>query len=411
MNAIANLNQAGYAVDVITRHPLENYPPLSSLPANVKVWQCHPPSLRVKAWLNQKGLRTFSNVTAPAVGYTPTPTKPTAYERVKNTLVGPIAVQLLLLLDFIQFFLFAWRHLGRHAYCAFFGVDVYGVTTAGFFATLKRVPLIYWSLELIFMDDLRTWFERRFKAAEIAQSRRARLILIQDQLRAQSLIQENGVRLDQICIVPNAPMGFPSNEPSDFFQTKFNLSADQRVILQTGMIDPEALALEIATAATQWQPIYTLVLHDRMKRSRTEPYIAEILKATNNRTHLSLDPVPFDQIDRVVKSGHVGLVFYRSDLGANYAQMVGASGKMAYYLRCGLPIVCIDLPGMQERVEAYNCGICVHAIAEIEGVLDQIFADYATFSANARRCYQEQYEFNHFFEPVLTQVKQWCEAT
>ena len=105
-----------------------------------------------------------------------------------------------------------------------------------------------------------------------------------------------------------------------------------------------------------------------MKRSPSEPYLVEIEKVSQGRAYLSLDPVPFEQIDRVVKSAQVGLVFYRHDLGANYAQMVGASGKMAYYLRCGLPVVCIDLPGMKKGLKL-PVRVCVHAVSEIEAAL------------------------------------------
>ena len=191
MNALHNLSQAGYCIDVIARKPLDGYPPVSGLPDGVILHQFVAPSELIKSWLTARGFRTFSNVTAPAGKAAPIPGEATTYERLKSTFIGPLLVQTLLLLDFLQFFLLSLVYLWRQSYCIFFGIDVYGLTTATFMSKLKRVPVIYWSLELVFMRDLTIWLERRFKALERAYSHDAQLILIQDQLRAQSLVKEN----------------------------------------------------------------------------------------------------------------------------------------------------------------------------------------------------------------------------
>lgn len=409
MNAIQILRQENTLVHVIIRTPFEQYAPVE-LPEGVKIAECLPISVIIKRWLTNRGFRKFSNSSLLA---SMPPDKAshekTFYEYLKSTLIGPLAVQLLLLLDYLQFLIFSFTHTFQHRYCTFIGVDIYGLVVANILAKLKRVEVIYWSLELYFMHEMPTWLHRQFKTIERQNSRQAKLVLIQDRFRAESLIQENNLDATRIRLVPNAPMGFPKNESSSFFRDKFALSSETHIILQTGMISSEALALEVATVSAQWKSIYTLVLHDRMQRDPNDPYIREIEKVSNGSVRLSLTPVPFEEIDRVIKSGQVGLVLYRNDLGANFSRIVGASGKMAYYLRCGLPVICSDLPGMQEMMDKYHCGICVRALHEIEPALDQIFENYDAFSKNALQCYKEQYEFGAYFQPVLDQIVELCE--
>ena len=234
MNALHNLSQAGYCIDVIARKPLDGYPPVSGLPDGVILHQFVAPSELIKSWLTARGFRTFSNVTAPAGKAAPISRRSHHLRAAEKHVSDRSSCKRCSCSIFFSFSSYHWSTFGV-SLTASFSVST-STVTATFMSKLKRVPVIYWSLELVFMRDLTIWLERRFKALERAYSHDAQLILIQDQLRAQSLVKENDLDPAQFHLVPNAPMGFPSAEPSDFFQAKFDLAPQQRVILQTGMI-------------------------------------------------------------------------------------------------------------------------------------------------------------------------------
>jgi hypothetical protein len=176
------------------------------------------------------------------------------------------------------------------------------------------------------------------------------------------------------------------------------------------MISPAVLSLEIASAASNWNEDVVLVLHERAKRAQTEPYIKQVQQAGCGKVLLSLEPVSYDALDWVVMSGHIGLVFYQKELGPNFSEMAGASGKLAHYLRCGLPVICLDLPGLVKVVNQYQCGICVSEPGEIQSATEAIFRNYEFYRMNAFKCYEESYEFGRHFREVLRKIEDFGQS-
>jgi glycosyltransferase involved in cell wall biosynthesis len=117
--------------------------------------------------------------------------------------------------------------------------------------------------------------------------------------------------------------------------------------------------------------------------------------------------VPYEKLDDLVLSAHIGLVFYRKELGANFSQIAGASGKLAHYLRCGLPVICLDLPGLVKVVDRYRCGICVSEPGEIQSAIEIILREYPLYRMNALKCYEESYEFGRYFREVLRKIDEF----
>jgi glycosyltransferase involved in cell wall biosynthesis len=171
------------------------------------------------------------------------------------------------------------------------------------------------------------------------------------------------------------------------------------------MICPNTLSLELAQAAADWPSAAVLVFHERERRRPEEPYLREIEKASHGRALLSLEPVAYDELDRLAASAHVGIILYQEELGPNFALMAGASGKMGQYLRCGLPVVALALRGLEDVVRNYRCGVCVSSPSEIGAALETIRGDYALYRANAFKCYEEVYEFGRHFEAVVEEIQ------
>jgi glycosyltransferase involved in cell wall biosynthesis len=304
-----------------------------------------------------------------------------------------------------HFALFSLRSVKREKYQCFIGVDMHGLVAAFFAGLLKKVPIIYWSLEIRFLSDFNDCLTRLVKRLEKMCHPQAAFTIIQDLERASSLNCENKIRNSKTVIVPNGPLGWPQLEASDFFQKRFSILPSRRIILHIGMIEPAVLSLEIASEASNWNEDLVLIFHERAKRAEADPYIKQVQQAGAGRVLLSLEPVPYDALDSLVMSGHIGLVFYRKELGPNFSEIAGASGKLAHYLRCGLPVICLDLPGLVKVVNQYGCGICVSGPGEIQAAAQAIFRDYESYRVNALKCYEESYEFGRHFRGVLRKIE------
>ncbi|MGI9145090.1 MAG: hypothetical protein ACR2IK_00825 [Chloroflexota bacterium] len=281
------------------------------------------------------------------------------------------------------------------------GVDVGGLVPAWLIANRKSRALIYWSLELYFQSDSRDLVWKLLKRLEVAASKAAVAIIIQDRLRANYLIHENNLREPSVHIVPNSPAGSPVFVRGRYFHEHLGLESSQRVILYLGAIGPNFCSLELARAAAAWPEDWTLVFHDRARHTEADTYIHRVLAAGHGRVVLSSDPVPYRELDGLVSSAEVGIVVYNTELGPNFSTMAGASGKMAQYLRCGLPVVCLDLPGFKEVVDAYGCGRSVSGVEEMGQAVEWVLTRYPEMRQGAFRCYENEYEFSKFFARVV----------
>jgi hypothetical protein len=82
-----------------------------------------------------------------------------------------------------------------------------------------------------------------------------------------------------------------------------------------------------------------------------------------------------------------------------------ASGKMGYYLKHGKPVLVNDLPSLSAFVESRKIGVVVRDPCdptEMRRAVESILADYACLSANARKCFLEELDFDRNVIPVTT---------
>ena len=372
VSAMQLLAGAGYEVDVLVRGADEELPPLDGIPQNVRILKAEFAG-RVSSETARKTIKAKL-----------------------GTAVGS--------LSFLYFVLHATR--GRH-YDAIFGVDAVGSACGELVASLQRIPFFYWSLELTFARDVRHPLKRVLKFLERRAARRAAFLVIQDRLREQAFLEEHGRGRHRTLLVPNAPVGFGAARASEYLHGKLAIPREQRIVLHAGMLDPEVLALELAGSVRRWPEPYCLVLHSNFWKPLDDPYISRVLALREPRLYISNQAVPISELDRLIASAFIGLATYRDDLGPNYSLIVNASGKIPYYLRNGVPVICSDLPGMRDLMEQYGCGIAVKSVDEIPAALDAIAGNYAAFRAGAFECYRDHYEFSANFTPVLKALETW----
>jgi glycosyltransferase involved in cell wall biosynthesis len=146
------------------------------------------------------------------------------------------------------------------------------------------------------------------------------------------------------------------------------------------------LVEEVAETAAKWPADWTLVLHERERRSPDDPFLRRVAEARQGCVRLSLNPVPYCELDEVFASADVSLVLYSNEYGDNFRLIGRASGKLAHSLRVGVPVVCSDLPGLSSMIEEYGCGVVVKEMSEVEDAVRRILGDYQRFRERAWAC-------------------------
>ena len=305
------------------------------------------------------------------------------------------------------------RRHARLPYVALIGLDWYGLTAAGPLAEALNVPFVYWSLELLFADDLPSPDLAPLKRLEAYWSRRAAFVVIQDQWRAAALVSENHIDPTRVVLVPNAPRGNARRRLSGQLRQKLGVDDSVRIVICSGLLRPWAMSLEVARAARTWPDGFLLYMQSKaMPNHDRTPYSDAVLQsALPGKVVIGLDPVPASDFRRLVDSADIGLALYNpvspktGRVDRNMQLMGYSSGKLADYLYSGLPVIVSSQPGLEDLVRADRCGVCVSTVESTAEALETISRDYATFSANAIACFDQTLELERHFGVVLERLE------
>jgi glycosyltransferase involved in cell wall biosynthesis len=280
------------------------------------------------------------------------------------------------------------------------------------FSKEPKPKIIFWSLETGLVIGKSSLFLLRFHELLFSLSCRfTDIVVTQEESRLADLEKKISHKIRSVpkIFIPHSPLGRSNekncNSRSDFFHKMFSLSKIDKVILHAGWIHDGMCVDKIALSSKLWKPEFRLVLHEREKRSPKEDFIRHVSKLSGNRALLSLNPVTFDRIDEVISSAHIGLIAYDSKYGAGRVNIRKSSGKLAQYLKCGVPVIALKLPGYEEMFTKYKCGLVFESFDQIENCIDTIMAEYQSFSVEALRCFSEEFDFNKFFSPLLNHLE------
>ena len=301
-------------------------------------------------------------------------------------------------------------------YAAIIGVDPEGLADASLFAKRLDIPFIYWSLELLFMDEITTKQQKMLKYDEIRLSHESAFTIIQDKWRAQALIEENGLSADKIVLVPNSPLGKAKRSSSSFLHDRLKIDRDRKIVLCAGTITGWAMSKELVQSAQTWPHELVLVMHSRRNAYGLlyEAYHEAVFHSADpSNIIFSFEPVQASQLLDLIGSADIGVAFYSpllldgtEKLQKNLKIMGFSSGKLSTYLKCGLPIVTNAENGFRSLIESYNCGVFVTHPSETKDALQKIMAHYDDFSSNACRCFNEKLEFETHFNHVIQKLKE-----
>jgi hypothetical protein len=288
------------------------------------------------------------------------------------------------------------------------GVDPDGLALAHSIA--HGAPLGYFSLELLLSYELSTPVDRQLKAQERELSQQAAFVIIQDEARGRLLAEDNNLPWDRLVLVPNAPPGPARRQAGRYWHKRFDLPEDARVVIHAGSLGDWTGVEGIVESVSDWPEPWVLVVHTRYDAESTA-YVERLrARADSNRVFLSLKPVPRQDYDALIDGADVGLGFYIPDPSSAFTQRnlltLGlSSGKLAYYLRAGLPVIVNRDASIADDVDAHGMGVAVSDVHEVAHAIRTIESDYDSFSRNALKFFEEHLDFRRAFAEVIRRVE------
>lgn len=293
------------------------------------------------------------------------------------------------------------------AYDYVIGVDPDGLELAAGLAA--GAPLVYYSLELLLSDEISSPAEAAIKARERQLSERAALVIVQDADRGRLLADDNNIPMDRLALLPNAPPGPARRQRTRYWHDHFGLAPDVQVVLHSGSLGDWTGIESIVESVSAWPDNWVLVVHTRYD-AESSGYV-DRLRATADprRVFFSLRPVPRQDYDALIDGADIGLAFYvpsdNSSFTQRNVQTIGlSSGKLAYYLRAGLPVIVNRATALGDVMESAGCGVAVEDAGSIPRALELIEPRWEAYSDAACAFFAEHLDIERAFATVLDRM-------
>lgn len=306
-----------------------------------------------------------------------------------------------------QFFIACFNITKSYRYDFYIGVDQEAIITAGILAKIKKVPYIYYSLEILAKEDIakKKWFKKNYwsikKNLESYFSRKAFAAIVQDEYRANILINDNKIDVNKIFIVPNSYYFVENNMKYNNYD--LCIPFGKKLIIYAGSIIPGLGIIEIISHMNLWPEDTAFILH----APHITPYLEEVEQIISqnklgNKIIISIKRLSFDGLCTLIRKAHIGISFY-DPIDKN--SELACSGKVTFYLSQGIPIIINNIsPQSKELVSKYRCGVCVNSSEDVGKAIQTILGNYSEFSENAKIAYEQKLEFPRHFNKILEHI-------
>jgi glycosyltransferase involved in cell wall biosynthesis len=182
------------------------------------------------------------------------------------------------------------------------------------------------------------------------------------------------------------------------------------VVIHAGNIDAWTGISGIVDSAAGWPEDWVLVVHTRFAARQSGEFLDLQRRADPERVFFSTNPVSRTEYDELVDSADIGIAFYRvikeSVSSQENIRTIGlSSGKVAYYLRSGLPVITNDTTSLSAFIREGGCGIVISDEQGIGNAIKEIAAGYEKFQSNAYRSFENKLDFTAGFSNVIKRIE------
>jgi glycosyltransferase involved in cell wall biosynthesis len=300
-------------------------------------------------------------------------------------------------------------HGARDETVCFIGVDPDGLELAHELARGTAASLGYYSLELLLSSELVSDADRRAKQVEVELSRQAAFVVVQDAARGRLLVDDNGLDERRLVLVPNAPLGRARRRPSGYWQRYFGLNPKRKVLLHAGSLGAWTGIDQVVASTSTWPDDWALVVHTRYDASSSEYVRSLQARAMPERVFWSLKPVPSEAYEALVDGADAALALYlrsaESVLTGQNVETIGlSSGKLAYALRAGVPVIVNRSTSIAPLIEQEGCGVLVDGPGDVGAVLPTLAQHGQQLGERACAFFERYLQVEPAFEDLVRRL-------
>lgn len=291
------------------------------------------------------------------------------HNKIKDIIFNKIAN--IKLLDLYEKIL--WKYY-RYDFDLVIGVDRMGLIEAAALSRIYGTALIFISFEIIFKSET----GNNYKRIEILSSSYAKLWFVQDVIRQQCLISENKLKKDNSFILPLASAGI-GEFSNKRLRSDLGIPENKNVAILMGSIADWTMSKEIVNSIDTWPNNWVLIIHNRYGDT------ALVIKKLNINEQLYADKIyisnhPSEMVDDmgyILNGVSAGIALYRPDfkspsIGKNILYLGLSSGKIATYLRYGIPVIMNNIGLYSDLAKERGFGVVINNEFEIGKSLREI---------------------------------------
>lgn len=197
----------------------------------------------------------------------------------------------------------------------------------------------------------------------------------------------------------------PVLDINSYLREKYQIPDDKIIVLYSGSIMPWAMLVEIVESANNWDQKYALVIHGGRYDKDYLSRIKESVKSEN--VIISTEWLSYDEIENLVASANIGIACYVENT-VNNVIIDNASGKLAYYLKAGLPVLLKNNIYNRCFVEEFKCGHVFDDFSNMNVALDELMESYEEYRKNAYSTFNIKYDFNKYYQKLLQKIRTGC---
>jgi hypothetical protein len=272
-------------------------------------------------------------------------------------------------------------------------IDPHGLClTKQILPSKSTIVLNYCSFEILFTSEILKVWQRDLFNNSNEMSERVDRILVQDNERRDSLIEQSSFKTKEIHLVPVAP---EINGPKKTITPQVQLSKESlpKMVLYCGNIENWNIKNNLDELIVNLPVDFYLRIHTHFPlERRTRAAIKEFEKSgtvkfsqgfMEEKEHLEL-----------IQKAFVGLAPYFPQKGSwmtgkNIYHLGLSSSKISYFCALGIPVLTSSLPSLKNYNDIYKFGELFTDWGQIHQKIRTIEQNHVEYSKNARTFYEQ----------------------
>jgi O-antigen biosynthesis protein len=290
------------------------------------------------------------------------------------------------LMSKVNFFVTLFMKCFRYSFII--GVDD-GIIPASELSKKFNIPYALISYEIFPCGECENKEEKK---SEVMSCKNIEFAVTQDDERAILLSKENRIPIEKIIRIPLGGLGAKKLVKNHFLHEELGIDKNRKIALVMGSIAEWSMIYKIIKDMAFWNDEWVLVVHGRYGRN---PLISKLKEDNNRNNKIFFSEIPVDtceEMDKILSSVSIGLALYKPAYnskwdGLNLEKIGMSSGKIATFLRHGIPVIVNDIGEMSQNIIKYDLGKLLIEGDKLE--INILEDEIAQFSLNCLDFYEK----------------------